>query len=474
MNRRQYLSATLLVGAFAAIPAFTTAMADDACTNACTAITNVTVLSMVPGAAPIENATVLIAGERIAKIAPSAGADVPPAYERIEGSGMYLLPGFADMHMHFISEDIPELDISAEDILSPYLAYGVLQLADLAATQASNAVRDRVASNGAIAPFLATAAMVDGVPAIREGAREIASPQDAEPVVAEIAAQGFDFVKVYSQLDLASFHAVLDAALAHDLQVIGHIPGGRETQPGDVLRPGFTMVAHAEEFSWRAREKSDDEIAEIVAGLLDNGTALTGTLFLNQQILAQTRDPNIVASFPGLETLHPIDLMLWFEMNPYLSDTTPERIAQLAAVSDFNARLIKAASEAGVTVMAGTDAAFIPGLAPGLSLHQELEAMVAVGMDEMDVLAAATSVPAQWLGVSDDRGTVEQGKRANLVLLSADPLQNIANTTAIEAVIFNGQVFDRSDLDAMLAELDALYGPYREWFSLQAVDIMAN
>ncbi|WP_338608834.1 amidohydrolase family protein [Pelagibacterium nitratireducens] len=438
------------------------------------AITDVTVLSMVPGAAPLESATVLIAHGRIASIMSPDEAAVPSGYTVIDGSGRYLLPGFTDMHMHFLSEDIPELEVTAEDILAPYIAHGVLQVADLAATDASNAIRDRVESGEAIAPFLATAAMVDGVPAMRDGAREIASPEGAEAVVAQIAAQGFDFVKIYSQLDMDTFRAVLDAAQKHGMRVIGHIPGGRATQPVDVLVPGFAMVAHAEEFSWRAREMSDSEIADIVARLLENDTALTATLFLNEQILAQSRDPDILASVPGLETVHPIELMLWFEMNHYIENTSPERIAQLEAVVDFNARLISAASQAGVTVLAGTDAAFVPGLAPGLSLHRELAAMVEAGMSEMDTLQSATSVPAQWLGVANDRGTVETGKRANLVLLSADPLEDIANTTKIEAVIFDGQILDRVALDAILADLDALYAPYRPWFSPHATELLSD
>lgn len=83
--------------------------------------------------------------------------------------------------------------------------------------------------------------------------------------------------------------------------------------------------------------------------------------------------------------------------------------------------------------------------------------MVAAGMSELDALEAATSVPAEWLGVAEDRGAVETGKRANLVLLSADPLEDIANTSQIEAVFFNGQMFDRAALDTMLAALDASY-----------------
>ena len=172
--------------------------------------------------------------------------------------------------------------------------------------------------------------------------------------------------------------------------------------------------------------------------------------------------------------LHPLELIMWFEQNPYIGRSGAERVAELEAVVDFNERLILALHEAGVPVMAGTDASFIPGLAPGLSLHEELAALVDIGFSPQEALASATVVPATWLGVDDDRGTIAVGKRANLVLLGADPVAEIGNTRAIEGVVFNGMHFGRDELDAMLEELDALYASYRPYFSPQAAPLFEN
>ncbi|MGH2617168.1 MAG: amidohydrolase family protein [Thermomicrobiales bacterium] len=130
--------------------------------------------------------------------------------------------------------------------------------------------------------------------------------------------------------------------------------------------------------------------------------------------------------------------------------------------------------DAGVPVFAGTDASFVPGFAPGFSLHEELAALVAASLTPRQALEAATVARARWLGVIDDRGTVEVGKRANLLLLDADPLTDIRNTRAIAAVIFNGEVFDRQDLDARLKALDALYAPYRQYFPPEVVEAIAQ
>jgi imidazolonepropionase-like amidohydrolase len=199
--------------------------------------------------------------------------------------------------------------------------------------------------------------------------------------------------------------------------------------------------------------------------MLAGGTSLCSTLYLDEQILAQTREPAIVAETEGLAFVHPVELALWFEENAYVPRRSPERVATLAAVIDFNDRLVKAMVDAGVPVFAGTDASFVPGLAPGFSLHEELGALVAAGLSPSQALEAATSAPTRWLGVSDDRGTVEVGTRANLLLLDANPLKDICNSSAIAAVIFNGEVYDRQALDARLAALDALYAQYRPYTS---------
>ena len=384
------------------------------------------------------------------------------------------MPGLFDMHVHFMSEPIPELEFTPEEILTPYLANGVLQILDMAGTPETNAIRDAVAAGEIVAPFIASGALIDGFPPIRPGTRVVASPEAARRAVAEIAAAGFDFVKVYSRLTPEVFAAVLATAEDAGIRVIGHIPGNRESSPAELIQPGFAMIAHAEELSWLAPDKSDAEITQYTELLRKNGTAITSTLFLDEQMLAQTRDPEIVADTEGMAYLHPVELMLWFEENVYLGRRTPERIATLEALTAFNARLVKALVEAGVPVLAGTDAAFVPGLAPGFALHQELAALVAAGLTPWQALAAATSVPAAWLGVSEDRGTVEVGKRANLVLLDADPLADISNSRAISAVIFNGELLDRRALDDRLAALDALYTPYRPFLSPLGTEAIAQ
>lgn len=435
------------------------------------AIENVTILPM-NGTATLPNSTVLIAGDRIVAIG-NADDVLPKHAMRLDGTGKWLMPTLTDMHVHFVAEPIPELPYSAEEVLSPFVANGVLQVVDLASSEHTNTLRDRVARGDLRAPRIASARMVDGDPPIwgPETAMVLNTPNEAHRGVSNIVAEGYNFIKVYSRLDIKVFRALLKEAQVQNIRVIGHIPGRGQVDVTDALLPGFAMVAHAEEFAFRAPHGSDEEIAEYVALARETGLALTSTLYLNEQLAAQTRDPRILAEVEGLAQVNPVELPGWFETNRYTAATSPERVAQLEAVVDFNRRLVKAFVEAGIPVFAGTDTG-VSGVAPGYSLHEELQALTRAGLTNAQILATATSGPARWLGVASDRGTVEVGQRANLLLLDADPLADISNTRAIAAVIVDGQVIEREELDAMMSELAALYAPLRGYFSPRAAEVL--
>lgn len=471
MNRRQlgFLALTLALpprtaparARFAAQP-----RADSA-----VAIERVTVLPMT-GDEAMSDATVIIEADRIVAIDATATVDVPERAVRVDGSGRWLMPALTDTHVHFSADRIPELPYGPDDVLSPFLANGVLQIVDLASNEQTNALRDDVAAGTVRAPRIASARLVDGDPPFWgiEISTVVRTPDEARQAVTDIVAAGYDSIKVYNFLDLESFGALLDAAAAEDIRVIGHIPGLWQGHLAEAVLPGLEMVTHAQEFAYRSFDLSDAIIAEYVDLALANGVGLIPTLFLDEQLLAQTRDPEMLAAVEGLAQVDPAMLPLWFEFNRLPEEASPARIAELEAIVDFDRRLVKAFVDAGILVLTGTDSGN-PGLAPGYSLHEELQALARAGLTNGQILEAATSAPARWLGVADDRGTVEVGRRANLLLHDADPRDDIRHTRAIAAVIHDGRLLERPELDTMMSDLDALYTPVRALFSPRASEI---
>lgn len=414
---------------------------------------------------PIRDATVVIADGRISSISRGRKGNPPPGSRRVDAKGKWLIPALTDAHVHIINERqvrllMPEVStgaISTADLLLPYVANGVLQVVNMSAMTESVAQRDEVESGKVLGPHIALAAMIDGSPPFwPPGMTRVATTAEAgKQAVREILAEGHDFIKTYSKLDLETFTAIVDEARERRMKVLGHLPGRGADRLEEFLQPGFSMVAHAEEFAHQSRSLSDEDVARFAQLARKSGVWLTATLALDERILTQVRDPQSLKRARELAYVHPALRKFWLEHNPYWK-APAAHFENLDKVIDFNKRLVKAFAWAGVPVVAGTDSS-VPGVAPGFALHEELVAFTQAGLTNEQALSAATRLPAEWLGVAADRGTVETGKRANLVLLDADPLLDIAHTRKIFAVIANGRYLPRSELDATMAELAKRY-----------------
>jgi hypothetical protein len=437
-----------------------------AAANRIVAISNVCVVPMSARGGQTCGQTVLIEGARIAEIGPAGKVKPGRGAIRIDGRGKWLMPGLADMHVHVENDRLVRLLLGDErigsaaidpaDILLPYVANGVLQVANLAAMSESLAQRDLIESGKVLGPHMATAAMVDGANPIWPlgMSREAASPESGRRAVQDIRSEGFDFVKVYSKLSADTYEAILQQAATERMKVVGHIPGRGAGKTETFLRPGgLSMVAHAEEFAYQVGE-SEAAIPELARLAAANGIWLTPTLTLDMRILEQAENAKALEGRPELAYVHPLTRRFWRERNSYLGNAG--LAGHVRRVSAFNSKLVRAFAEAGVPIVAGTDS-LVPGVVPGFALHDELEALQAAGVSPERVLAGATRLSAEWLGVAPDRGTVEVGKRADLILLTADPLVDVSNTRRIAYVLRDGRPYSRSDLDKRMAALAARY-----------------
>ena len=399
---------------------------------------------------------------------------------KIDGEGKFLIPGLIDSHVHLFK--------SPNDLLL-YVANGVTAVRELIGEEDHLRWRKEI-GQGRIGPDMYIASPRLGSFGLIEGwwmnwtqgFNNIRDAGEAESMVKNYAQQGYDAVKIYSFLNKEAYEAVNKVAISEGLDVLGHIPFSLELS--DVFNSNQSDIAHLEELMNAFRREFgrfdnqegankfltyvDKRSKEIIPELINKKIAVTTTLWLTQSFVRQKFELDKVLKEVALVYENP-GISEWDEMIPqglgWLPNVNrykmPEHLDELGkAWQKFfwstYARsceiILKNLSDGGVTIMAGTDAN-LPPTVPGFSLHDELKAMKEAGMSSSQVLQSATSIPAAWMG--SNTGTISQSKKANLVLLEENPLEDINNTRTINTVILNGRVLDRPMIDRILESVKA-------------------
>ncbi|MES2473162.1 MAG: amidohydrolase family protein [Pseudomonadota bacterium] len=425
-------------------------------------IDHATVLPMT-GAAPLADTSVVIQdGQITALLRP--GDPRPRGVTRIDARGKFLVPGLTDAHVHLMSDDMAKLYLAmlkldlptktdTQDAVLPYLSHGVTQIFNLQATPGGFAQKAQIASGQVLGPTILSAAMIDGDPPNWPlGMTRVArTPEEGRAEVRKAAAEGYQLIKPYSQLGLDTFTAIVDEARKLNLPVVGHIPGrGQDTAP--YMQPGFGMVAHAEEYAQRTKSPDLSLIPRYVELAKASNTGLIATLTLDDRLLEMVRDPRSLATRPEIASLHPSARKVWLEHNPYVTRGTPGFVAYLEKIVAFNKALVKAFADAGIPILTGTDSS-VPGVVPGFALPDELAALVAAGLTNEQALLAATRAPCVWLKANC--GAIAPGMRADLLLLDANPLTDIASTRKIHALVLRGRLIGKSELGRRMTALTA-------------------
>ena len=371
--------------------------------------------------------TVLIVGGRIAAIAPADEAEIPPDAVRIEGSGGFLMPGLIDVHVHPTDEhDFPL-----------YLANGVTTVQMLNAFPAVLQWRNAVEDGQRVGPTIHPCA---------GPISDIADHAGARRRVAEVAAAGFECLKIYDELSAEAYDAIVETSRERDLRTVGHVP--RNLGWRDMLRAGPDAVAHAEEFLYSPIESADD-VSRIVEGMTADSIALIATLW-NYDLIG--RQPVILDELLDRSELRfysPVDRRGWERSRNRYLDTPLESVPNRRRLLRFQRSLVKRLHEGGGTILLGTDAGnnFV---LPGWSAHAELGQLVQSGLTPYEALRAATRDAARFLG--DDAGTVTVGRRADLVLVAGNPLAEISNAALIVGVAVRGRWMSRDWLRKTLEE----------------------
>lgn len=268
-------------------------------------IEDVTVLSMVENAAPLRNVSVVIRGGHIVQIAPSSQFRPSDRDRRVDGRGRFLIPGLTYMHAHpenaamlsVLTGGVAQPAMTAqdnEDVFLPFVAHGVTQILNMSANPDAVMQRAAIERGEILGPHMALAAMVDGPPRLLPFGTEVEGPEAGAAFVRAAHGVGYDFIKVYSQINAATFEAIVIEATRQNMRVIGHIPGRGANAPERFIRPEFALIGHAEEFAFQGANvaQSQASIPAYVAMLRRSGGQLTSTLTLDERILEQARNPD--------------------------------------------------------------------------------------------------------------------------------------------------------------------------------------
>lgn len=435
------------------------------------AINNVNLLSP-EGDRFIPNQTVLLDKGLIMAI-----DSVPQKSEQmkiINGEGKFLIPGLIDAHVHLFK--------SQNDLLL-YVANGVTQIRELIGSEEILTWKKEV-QEGRLGPEMYVASprlgsfgtMEGWFMSWAQGYDNITTAKDGEKAVEAYHKQGYDGVKIYSQLNKETYEAICQAAEKLGMGVMGHIPFS--TELSEIYLSSQSDIAHFEEIMNALNREFgyynggnveeflafvDKRCEEVANNLIKHNITITSTLWGTKHLVEQKYDLENLLKEVKLEYVN-TGLCEWSELAPggpgWLPEVnmytvpkglTPEESAgrkyhwetYIRAEQLVARKLISR----GVKIMAGTDAN-IPVRVPGFSFHDELESLKEVGMSTEKILQSATKIPADWM--KSNAGEIVPQRKANLVLLDKNPLTDIRNTTTINTVFLNGRVLDRGTLDQML------------------------
>ncbi|SMC55875.1 amidohydrolase family protein [Lentzea albidocapillata] len=448
-----------------------------------TAASGVTVLrgaTLVDGTgrSPVRDSTVVLAGDRI--LAAGQHRDVPRGVRVIDVAGKYVIPGLWDLHTHatFFENTVATL----------HVVQGVTGIREMWGQPETHDTRRRIESGEILGPRMVIAsAIVDGPGSIWPGSDIVRTPAEARAAVRRAKDGGADFVKVYSFLSPECHAAIADEARRLRIPFAGHVPARVPVQDAlaqhthEHLYNLFTSTSdEADALYARLRAMPDDpadpnwwgrhagrieraavathspaRARRLFAAMVRQGTWQSPTLFVERNM---SRSPETITNDPvALERMRYIPVGLraqWQQIMSGRPARSPEEVAELQKFGDARMRLLRQMHEAGVGVVAGTDAGFAY-VFPGFSLHDELALLVQAGLSPAQALQSATRDAARCLGREHESGTVTPGKQADLVVLDADPLRDITNVSRVHAVVSRGCYLGPADRTRILREIEA-------------------
>jgi len=394
------------------------------------------------GSEPVPDSVVLIEKGRIAAAGPRATVKIPREATQVDARGKTVLPGLWDMHAHFEQVEWGPI----------YLAAGATTVRDCGnELEFITAVRDAIKNGKGLGPQLLLAGIVDGSGPNAIGVARVDTPEQAKMWVDRYHDAGFQQMKIYSSVRIEELKAVADEAHRLGITVTGHVPGG--ITAFEAVEAGQDQINHIYYIAWMIStpqgatgadrmkaiaplDLNSPQTQKALAFLVEHGTVVDPTLAnLELKMTKSTAKPPVTFE-PGIAKIAPeLAAILADVGSPSpVADLQERRFAKFVAITG-------ALHKAGVPIVAGTDQSV-----PGHSLHREIELYVQAGFTPMEAIQAATVVPARVMGLDKEVGTVEPGKRADLILVDGNPLESIHNIRNVKYVVADGKMYDCAEL----------------------------
>jgi cytosine/adenosine deaminase-related metal-dependent hydrolase len=423
--------------------------------------------------------TVVVAGGRIAQVGPSTSVKVPLGALKVTGRSKYLMPGLTDMHVHLI-RSLPNVKSqsslsgnSSHPTITPtsasidherenqafgllFIANGVTTVRNMWGDPAVDAFAKQVDSGDVLGPHIySTGPITDGSPLTWEGSRVVDTHLQADAAVKEDKAAGYIALKVYNGLSAEAYHWLVSAARAQDLPVVGHVPDAVGLR--GVIAVHQDSIEHLDGF-WEALQP-------------DSGPA-SGSMKLLMERVDLSKLPTLVESLRAariwncptldLDRIHPDDAEVRWQMSlipPALLERYRKAFSHWQTNQELTRRVFqlqisitRALHQGGARLLLGTDTPKLTVL-PGFSLHEELQNFVEAGLTPYEALRAGTSDAAIFLHQESEFGVVATGRRADLLLLEANPLDDVKNVSKRVGVMANGHWLTEAELRPRLTAL---------------------
>lgn len=374
------------------------------------------------GAAPVADSVVVMEKDRIVAAGPRSRVTVPKGATVVDARGKYILPGLWDMHAHMFQAEFGPA----------YLAAGVTTVRDVGSEfEFVTAMRDAIKQGRGLGPDMVLAGYIEAKGDGPQVDFEVATPEQARAMVRRYKSAGFEQIKIRDRITLELLKAIADEAHSLGMTLTGHVP--RSLNAREAVEAGQDQISHINFVDPVITDGPDAKQA--IQFFKDHKTVIDPTLAYMEMFVRSKRKP--------ITDFEPAFARVPREYTEHVNNigAPPEAEEPYRAAFEQFVATVGALHKAGVAIVAGTDVVI-----PGHSLHRELELFVKAGLTPMEAIQAASVVPARVMKKDKDVGTIEAGKRADVIIVDANPLESISNIRRLRWVIARGRMFDSDKL----------------------------